>query len=141
MGSPHRQKAILLVDHGSRLPEANALLAEVARLVERTDPSFLVRHAHMELAAPSIEEGFAACVAAGAGDVIVFPYMLGPGRHATRDIPRLAAEAAARHPGVSFRVTQPLGLHVGLAAAVLARVEEAGLAPESPSCEASTALR
>jgi antibiotic biosynthesis monooxygenase (ABM) superfamily enzyme len=53
----------------------------------------------MELADPSIADGFAACVAAGATEVVAFPYMLTPGKHSVRDIPRLVAEAAARFPG------------------------------------------
>lgn len=119
------RKAILLVDHGSRLAEANALLAEVARLVEASSPEHVVRPAHMELAEPTIEQGFHACVEAGAVDITVHPYMLGPGRHATLDIPRLVAEAASRHPGVVYRITAPLGLHAGLARVVLDRVREA----------------
>ena len=119
------RKAILLVDHGSRLAEANNLLAEVASLIERSSPGHVVKPAHMELAEPTIEQGFDACVAAGAVDITVQPYMLGPGRHATQDIPRLVDEAARRHPGVAYRVTGPLGLHEGLARAVLDRVQEA----------------
>ena len=53
----------------------------------------------MELAEPSIAEGFADCVRAGATEVVAFPYMLSPGKHVTRDIPRLVAEAARGVPG------------------------------------------
>lgn len=118
------RKAILLVDHGSRLAEANNLLAKVAQLVERSSPEYIVQQAHMELAEPTIAQGFDACVLAGALEVTVHPYMLGPGRHATQDIPRLVAAAARRHPGVVYRVTGPLGVHEGLARAVLDRVRE-----------------
>lgn len=79
----------------------------------------------MELAEPSIEQGFAACAAAGALDVTVHPYMLAPGRHATRDIPRMVEEAAQRHPGIAFRVSAPLGVHELLAKVVVERVGEA----------------
>ncbi len=118
------RKAILLVDHGSRLAEANNLLAEIAKLVEQSGPEYIVQQAHMELAEPTIAQGFDACVLAGALEVTVHPYMLGPGRHATQDIPRLVAAAALRHPGIVYRVTGPLGVHEGLASAVLDRVRE-----------------
>jgi len=124
-----KKKAILLVDHGSRLPEANALVEEVAALVAREAPQHHVEHAHMELAEPSIAQGVDACVAAGATDITVHPYMLGPGRHSSQDIPRLAEEAARRHPGVTFRVTAPLGLHALLAKVVVERVREAESGP------------
>ena len=63
----------------------------------------------MELAEPSIGTAFDRCVAAGATTVVVAPYFLGPGSHWDRDIPALAAEAAAGHPGVRWLVAAPLG--------------------------------
>ena len=125
MGESSRRKAILLVDHGSKLREANDLLAEVARIVARRSPAHHVEIAHMELAEPTIAQGLRACVAAGAMDVTVHPYMLGPGRHSTRDIPDLVEEAARAHPGLTWRVTKALGLHELIADVVLERVREA----------------
>ena len=122
---PGRDKAILLVDHGSTLAEANALLHEVAALVQAEAPGHHVEAAHMELAEPTIAQGIAACIARGAREISVHPYMLGPGRHATRDIPRLVEEALRGHPGVAWRVTEPLGLHSLLARVVVERVREA----------------
>jgi sirohydrochlorin ferrochelatase len=118
-------RAILLVDHGSRRPEANALLDEVAERVGRRVPDRVVCVAHMELAPPSIAEGLDACVAAGADDIVVHPYFLGPGSHTSDDIPRLVAEASRRHPGVRVAISAPLGLHEGLVDAILERVERA----------------
>ncbi|MEZ4440178.1 MAG: CbiX/SirB N-terminal domain-containing protein [Polyangiaceae bacterium] len=116
------KQAILVVDHGSRRPEANALLdGVVARIRASLGDEALIAHAHMELATPSLAEAFAACVAAGAEEVVVVPFFLGPGRHVTEDIPRLAAEAAALHPGVRHRVTAALGDHPLIAEAVIAR--------------------
>ena len=117
-------KAILLVDHGSVRAEANDMLRDVARLVAALDPSYHVEIAHMELAEPTIAQGIDACVAAGARQVIVHPYMLAPGRHATADIPRLVDEAARRHEGLRVIVTPPLGIDERLAEVVLHRVRE-----------------
>ena len=83
------KRAILLVDHGSRRPEANALLEAVAELVAERVPDVIVRCAHMDLAEPDIAAGIAACAAAGADAIVVHPYFLGPGNHTTDDIPRL----------------------------------------------------
>ena len=121
-------KAILLIDHGSVRTEANHMLACMANLVRAMagDGGVVVEYAHMELAEPSIEEGFAACVRRGATEVVAFPYMLSPGKHSTRDIPRMVEEAARAHPGVGFRVTPAFGVHEKLAELVLLR---AGVAP------------
>ena len=94
-------RASLLVDHGSRLADANAILAELAARVR-------------------------ARLAAGATQIAIHPHFLGPGRHTTRDIPRLVRDAAARHPGVTWKITPPLGAHEKLVDLILERVAEAG---------------
>lgn len=117
-------KGILLIDHGSRRAEANTMLHDVARLVEElAHGAAIVVPAHMELAEPTIAQGFAECLARGADEIVAVPYMLAPGRHVTYDIPRLVAEAADAHPGVPFHVASALGVDAGLARVVLARAE------------------
>ena len=81
----------------------------------------VVRYAHMELADPDIARGFADCVHGGATDVIVFPYMLSPGRHSTTDIPRMVSQAARAFPQVTFSVTPAFGVHEKLAELILER--------------------
>jgi sirohydrochlorin ferrochelatase len=103
---------IIIVDHGSRRDESNALLEEVARAFaarfhERFD---IIEPAHMEIAEPSIAAAFAKCVARGAQRVVVLPYFLGPGKHWTSDIPNLTAAAASDFPGTTFHVSKPLGV-------------------------------
>ena len=123
--TPERS-AVLLIDHGSRRAAANELLREVATLVKkRLGEESIVEPAHMELAEPTIAEGFARCVEQGATQVVVHPFMLAPGRHVTEDLPRLVAEAAARHRGVRFSMAAPLGSHAGVIDAVIERCQSA----------------
>jgi sirohydrochlorin ferrochelatase len=117
--------AILLVDHGSRRPEANAQLEALADAVRARDPERFVTIAHMELAPPSIAEGVAACAAAGASEVLVHPYFLGPGNHTRHDVPRLVAEAQQKHPDLKLRISEPLGLHEKIVDVVLERIDAA----------------
>lgn len=123
--SPPARRAIVLIDHGSRRPEANAMLETVAAALRRRVPERIVAVAHMELAPPSLGDAVDACVAAGATEIVVHPYFLAPGAHVTRDIPALVEPAAARHPNVSIRVSEPLGVHEGLIDVILARVDPA----------------
>jgi len=117
-------KAILLIDHGSTRREANEMLARMADIVQQVvGDAVPVRIAHMELAEPTIAQGFAECVRAGATEVVAFPYMLSPGKHSTSDIPRLVGEAARAFPTVTYRVTEPFGLHEKLAEVVAARAD------------------
>jgi sirohydrochlorin ferrochelatase len=111
MNDENGQLGIVLVDHGSRREESNALLLNVVRDFAANSGYEIVEPAHMELAEPSIATAFARCVERGATTVIVYPYFLLPGRHWNEDIPRLAAAAAAQHPGVRYLVTAPFGLH------------------------------
>ncbi len=94
----------------------------MANLVQAmAGPGVIVRAAHMELAEPTIEQGFADCVEAGATEVVAFPYMLSPGRHSIEDIPRMVAATAATHRGVVFNVTPAFGVHEKLADLILSR--------------------
>lgn len=115
-------RAILLVDHGSRAPEANESLVAVAALVrERVGPDVVVAHAHMEIAPPTVPDVVAELVLGGAREITIVPYFLAPGRHSRQDIPRLTSDATAAHPGVLFVVAEPLGPHPLLAELVMLR--------------------
>lgn len=119
------RRAVVLVDHGSREAAANRQLSAVAAALRRRLPGWRVATAHLSIAAPGVPAAIAACVAAGAREVVVVPYFLGPGRHASRDVPQLARAARASHPGVRIRVAAALGVHPGIVAAVLERVRGA----------------
>ena len=103
---------IIIVDHGSRRDESNRMLERVAELFARRFGGryAVVEPAHMELAEPSIATAYARCAQRGATRVVVCPFFLGPGKHWTLDIPRLAAAAAAAFPHTRFHVTQTLGI-------------------------------
>ncbi len=117
-----KRNAILLIDHGSRRRQANALLEEVVALVrQRLGAASIVEPAHMEIAEPTIAQGFARCVEQGASRVVVHPFMLAPGRHVSEDLPRIVQECAAAHDGVTFIMAAPLGSHTGVIEAVVDR--------------------
>lgn len=98
------------------------MLACMANLVQQmVGRDVLVHYAHMELAEPSIADGFAACVRDGATEVVAFPYMLSPGKHSTRDIPRMVAEAASAYPTVTYRVTEAFGMSAELGLVIARR--------------------
>ncbi|MDA2918079.1 cobalamin biosynthesis protein CbiX [Desulfobacterota bacterium AH_259_B03_O07] len=118
-----KKRALILVDHGSVVKEANEMLIEVTKMLKNNIKcNFdIICYSHMELADPTISEAFEACVAQGADEIIVHPYFLSPGRHSKQDIPNMVKEVARNHPEVSFRVTEPLGLHDKMIEVVLER--------------------
>lgn len=103
---------IIIVDHGSRLPESNAMLEEAAaRFARRFQQRYeIVEPAHMELAEPSISTAYARCARRGARRIVVVPFFLGPGKHWTQDIPTLTATAAGQFPDTQYHVAPPLGI-------------------------------
>lgn len=115
------KQALLIIDHGSRFDDANQMLEGVASLCRQSRPNLIVEIAHMELASPTIEEGFIACVEKGANHITAHPYMLSPGRHATQDIPQLVNEVASRYPDIQLSITDPLGIHPKLGELILER--------------------
>lgn len=117
--------AILLIDHGSRKGNANALIDRIAGALRQQLPEQHVETAHMEFASPTIAEGFDACVAAGASRIVVQPYFLAAGLHTTETIPQLVREAASRHPDIDVRIAAPLGFDQNLVDLVQKRVENA----------------
>jgi len=121
-----RSVALVIVDHGSRNDASNSALDEVAReIARRAGTRYLaVLPAHMEVVAPTIADAFGAAVAVGADFVVIALYFLAPGRHSESDVPRLAAQAAARF-GVGFAISASLGPDDLLCDLVLARAEEA----------------
>jgi sirohydrochlorin ferrochelatase len=123
--SERSSRAILIVDHGSRRPESNALLDAIAAELTRRLPDRIVRVAHMEIAEPTVAQGIDACVEAGAREIVVHPYFLGPGNHTRESIPRLVEVAAKRHPDLRVRISEPLGLHPKLVDVIVERVETA----------------
>lgn len=130
---------VIIVDHGSRRDESNLMLNEFVDMFRERTKYPIVEPAHMELAEPSIKDAFDLCVQQGAKRVIVSPFFLSPGRHWNKDIPSLTAEAAKEHPGVSYIVTAPLGLHELLVDVVNDRINHclshvAGVAEECLVC-------
>ena len=133
---------VIIVDHGSRRAESNDMLLEVVRRYASQSHFAIVEPAHMEIAEPSIDTAFANCVKRGATRVVVMPYFLLPGKHWDKDIPHLAAEAAAKHPGVQHVVTAPLGLHPLMNQLIEARIDYClqHVAGQQPECEVCAGL-
>ena len=119
------KRAILLIDHGSRRAEANALLEDVADQVRRRAPESIVEIAHLEIAEPDIAEGIDACVKKGATQIVVHPYFLGSGRHTTEDIPAHVERARKKNSNIRILISEALGGHAALIDAILDRVSDA----------------
>ncbi len=119
--------AILLMAHGSRIPEANDAVHAIAAMVKEITGFDIVEASFREQHSPNIQQGVDACVAQGAERVLLIPYFLFVGAHVREDLPEEMAEAQRRYPGVEFSMGGHLGAHPKLAEIVTERIGE-GLA-------------
>lgn len=121
-------RGLIIVDHGTRVAEANARLARFAERVAHERPDWLVRHAHMELAEPSFDQAIDALAEAGAREIFVHLHFLGAGFHVRESLPALIAAARARHPAIGIVASEPLGEDPRLVEIVVGRLDahEAG---------------
>ncbi len=116
--------AILLMAHGSRIPEANDAAREIAAMVKEITGYEIVEVSFREQHLPNIQAGIDACVAKGAERVLLMPYFLFIGAHVREDLPEEMAEAKKRYPHVEFAMGTHLGVHRKLAEVVVERIAE-----------------
>jgi sirohydrochlorin cobaltochelatase len=99
---------IVLFAHGSREREwarpFERLAASLSRKVAGP-----VKLAYLELMQPSLDDAIAELVRDGIGAIRVIPVFLGAGGHVKEDLPRLAANARKKYPGVKISLESPIG--------------------------------
>jgi sirohydrochlorin ferrochelatase len=119
------RKALLLIAHGSREPEANADLYHVVAEMRRRGEFAIVEPAFLELAEPNGDEAGRRCVEQGAERVVILPYFLSAGVHVRRDLTDIRARLTAQFPHIDFVLAEPLGRHPLLIDIVAERAREA----------------
>lgn len=118
-------KAILLVSHGSKEPEARVEIEILANRLRKRSDTFIVEPAFLEIESPDIPTGIKACVQKGAQEIVILLNFLNSGRHAGRDIPQIIAQARHVYPNVRFRVTRPIAQDEHLVDIFLRLIDEA----------------
>ena len=120
----NNKKAIMLLGHGSKAPEANETLRKAARAVEERGGYGMVLPAFLQMEKPDFQEGVDALVAKGFNDITVMPYFLYMGLHVTQDLPAEMEEARRKHAGLKIALTKNLGFHDKLIDITIQRIEE-----------------
>lgn len=117
-------RAIIIIGHGSRSPEANAQLLAVVDQVKRSYADDQVLPAYLERVTPSMSEAMTTAVAHGACTILVIPCLLFHGIHVHADIPQVIESFTAAHPGITVRMGRAIGADPLLTAILHARIEE-----------------
>ena len=123
-------EAIILLGHGSRVPNAGDSMELVAVQLRVRHPNTQVETCFMSRLGPHFPETFEHCVAAGARNVLVIPYFLHGGLHIRLDIPKMLQEASAQCPDVRVVYGERLGYDDVLVDVVEQRIRESRSAPD-----------
>jgi len=118
MNGPTTRKALVLFAHGARAASWAAPFERLRDLTAARLPGCAVRLAFLELMEPRLPQTVAELVAAGVDEVTIVPVFLGQGGHLLRDLPLLAQELRAAHPGLRLTVAGAVGEDPGVLAAM-----------------------
>ena len=103
------QDAVILLGHGSRVPEAGKSMEKVAAGLKRKYGYAIVEVCYLSRLGPHFPEIFEKCVKQGADCVVIIPYFLHEGLHIVLDIPSMIQKTAARFTDVRVVLGKNLG--------------------------------
>jgi sirohydrochlorin ferrochelatase len=118
------KQAVLYVGHGSRLPKACEAASAFIRKCQSHIKAEIQEISFLELAFPSIEEGYDRCVKRGAEHISVIPLLLLTAAHYKKDIPELLKACKKKHPTVTTHYGKPIGVHEKMADSVINKINE-----------------
>lgn len=130
-----RYTGVVIIGHGSRLPESRGIYEEIARKTEEKS-GLQVRVGYMKHWRPTFTEAVRSFIEEGFKRVIVVPLFFVPGLHVQEDIPILLGIKEGEVPEFGYeKITIPEDVeviyarHIGaderLAEVVMDRVQEA----------------
>ncbi len=121
MTNPASGTGYIVFAHGSSVASANEAVRAVAAEFARRGGYAAVETAFLEGGQPDLQGAVARLARSGVRKIVVIPYFLTLGTHLQRDLPKLAEQARASHPGLLIEVTPPLDGHPALLEALADR--------------------
>lgn len=103
-------RAILYICHGSRVKSGQQAALAFIEKTMKSNAAPIQEACFLELAAPSIKEGVAACIAKGATEIIAVPFLLLRAGHANTDIPEELHDVMQDHPEIPLYYGDPIGV-------------------------------
>lgn len=119
------RRAILYVCHGSRIVKAREEAIDFIKRCQNQVEADIQEISFLELASPTIEEGFKACVEKGASHVSVVPLLLLTAVHAKKDIPDEVQKCQEAYPWIKVKYGKPIGVHNKMAESVMKKIHDA----------------
>ncbi|WP_078414141.1 sirohydrochlorin chelatase [Priestia abyssalis] len=115
-------EAVLYICHGSRMKKAcEQAFAFVETCMDKVSIP-IQEVSFLELAEPSIEQGFRQCVERGATKIYAVPVLLLTAVHAKEDIPEILSTLSMHYPDVEIVYGRPFGVHESITEILYERI-------------------
>src|SRR5213083_3780515 len=102
-------RGLLLVDRGSREPEAKEELSQLCMMIKKESDYAYVGHCFLEVIPPYIEEGINTCISNKVDSITVMPYFLYPGMKLKDSVKKTAKICYIQD--LRMAITKPLSYH------------------------------
>ncbi|WP_042346195.1 sirohydrochlorin chelatase [Bacillus massiliigorillae] len=116
-------QAVLFICHGSR---RKVSCAEAIAFMKECQNEFsqipIVEYGFLELATPTIEDGFESCIKQGATKIAVVPFLLLAAGHVMYDIPQELVRLQSQYPSIKLSYGNPIGVTNKMSQLVLDQV-------------------
>ncbi len=119
---PPEETAVLVVGRGSSDPASNAEIARTAHLLWEKRPYRTVEYAFQAVAHPKVADGLQRCLALGARQIVVMPYLLFSGK--VDEAIRAIANRFSHEYNIPVLITEYLNAHPLVVDVAVQRVQE-----------------
>lgn len=116
---------VLICGHGSRAKIAEEEFSLLAKGLKERHPSLNIDYGFLEYSAPNIHTALDNLMAKGVTTIHAVPGMLFAATHAKNDIPSVLTTYQEKHPNLTIKYGQELGLHEEMILAFQQRILEA----------------
>ena len=120
-----KNSGIIICGHGSRAKIAEEEFSLLASGLRSRYPGLHIEYGFLEYSAPNIHMALDRLIEKGVKNIYAVPGMLFRATHAQNDIPSVLTTYMDRHPGLTIKYGQELGLHEEMIEAFQCRILEA----------------
>jgi len=117
-------KAIIVLGHGSKAPQALETLKTYGEMVKSKTRCEIVEIASLQFNKPDLSEALGSVIMAGASKIVIVPFFLYNGIHMQKDIPEVISAEKEKNPEVEIILANHLGADHRLVDIVVDRIEE-----------------
>ncbi|SHE49265.1 sirohydrochlorin chelatase [Desulforamulus putei] len=118
------QEGIIILGHGSRLPEANQEVFEITEQVKAAGREALYETCFLQFGEPDLPRAIEKMNRAGVKKITVIPLLLVVGSHIQADLPALLRQQKKLYPHITFVLAPHLGADRRIAEIVIDRMEQ-----------------